>query len=95
VRFAHLCKYNLVSLLSLCALSNYFSQQQFNCQSKVDFYGEQSLSTRRFSLCIPEDLAEWLEKEAARQDRTRNNLVNRILEQYRKKSQTAQFTRKA
>jgi hypothetical protein len=44
---------------------------------------------------MPEDLAEWLEKEAARQDRTRNNLINRILEQYRKKSQTAQFTRKA
>jgi predicted RNase H-like nuclease (RuvC/YqgF family) len=33
---------------------------------------------------MPEDLAEWLEKEAARQDRTRNNLINRIIEQYRK-----------
>jgi hypothetical protein len=78
--------YSLVSSLSLCALSNYLSQQQFNCQNKVDLYGEQALSTRRFSLCIPEDLAEWLEKEASRQDRTRNNLINRILEQYRKRS---------
>jgi hypothetical protein len=87
VRFAHLCKYGIVSFLSLCALLNYFSQQQFNYRIKVDFYGERALSTRRFSLCIPEDLAEWLEKEAARQDRTRNNLINRILEQYRKKTQ--------
>lgn len=47
------------------------------------------VSPRRFSLCIPEDLAEWLEKEAARQDRTRNNLINRILEQYRKKPHSA------
>jgi len=86
VRFAHLLHgHGLVSSRSLCALSNYFSQQQFNCGSKVDFYGERALSNRRFSLCIPEDLAEWLEKEAARQDRTRNNLINRILEQYRKK----------
>lgn len=46
--------------------------------------GEKTLSKRRFSLHVPEDLAEWLEKEATRQDRTRNNLINWILEQYRR-----------
>jgi len=45
-------------------------------------FGEKTLRKRRFSLHVPEDLAEWLEKEAARQDRTRNNLINWILEQY-------------
>jgi len=44
------------------------------------------LDKRHFSLVLPEDLAEWLDKEAAHQGRTRNNLINRILEQYRKKS---------
>ncbi|HKZ93189.1 MAG TPA: ribbon-helix-helix protein, CopG family [Candidatus Bathyarchaeia archaeon] len=47
------------------------------------------MSKRRFSLHIPEDLAEWLEREAARQSRTRNNLISRILQQYRKKPKTA------
>jgi len=42
------------------------------------------LETRRFSLHIPEDLADWLEREAARQGRTRNNLINWILQHYRK-----------
>jgi len=62
-----------------------FHNNSLTVKARVIFYGEQALSTRRFSLCISEDLAEWLEKEAARQDRTRNNLINRILEQYRKK----------
>jgi len=43
------------------------------------------LETRRFSLCIPVDLADWLEREAVRQGRTRNNLIKWILEQYRTK----------
>jgi hypothetical protein len=42
------------------------------------------LRTRRFSIVVPEELAIWLEKEAVRQSRTRNNLVNLILQQYRK-----------
>jgi len=50
---------------------------------------KKTLSKRRFSLHIPEDLAEWLEREAARQSRTRNNLISRILQQYRKKPKTA------
>jgi len=43
------------------------------------------LRTRRFSLHIPEDLADWLEREAARQGLSRNNLIKWILEQYRRK----------
>jgi len=42
------------------------------------------MKTRRFSLHIPEDLADWLEREAARQCRTRNNLIKWVLEQYRR-----------
>lgn len=42
------------------------------------------LRTRRFSIVVPEELAIWLEKEAVRQSRTRNNLVNLILQLYRK-----------
>jgi len=34
---------------------------------------------------MPEDLADWLEREAMRQGRTRNNLIKWILEQYRMK----------
>jgi len=48
------------------------------------------LKTRRFSLHIPEDLADWLEREATRQGRTRNNLIKWILEQYRKKPETVE-----
>jgi len=43
------------------------------------------LSKRHFSLVMPEDLAEWLDREAAKHGRTRNNLINRILQQYRRK----------
>jgi len=71
-----------------------FHNNSLTVKARVIFYGEQALSTRRFSLCIPEDLAEWLEKEAARQDRTRNNLINRILEQYRKKPRISVHDRK-
>jgi len=48
------------------------------------------MKTRRFSLSIPEDLAEWLEREAVRQDRTRNNLIKWILGQYRKNAELAE-----
>jgi len=53
-------------------------------------YGEWALRTRRFSLSIPEDLADWLEREAARQCRTRNNLIKWILEQYRRKPRSVE-----
>jgi len=49
---------------------------------------KRALGKRRFSLNLPEDLAQWLEREAARQGRTRNNLISTILQQYRKKPKT-------
>jgi len=53
---------------------------------------EQTLGNAYFSLIVPEDLAEWLDKEAMRQCRTRNNLINWILQQYRNKPKSFQPT---
>lgn len=45
-----------------------------------------AVKSRRFSLSLPEDLADWLEREAVKQGRTRSNLIRWILEQYRGKA---------
>ncbi len=68
-------------LLSALVHNNCLTIKQWLRQS-----GGQTVDKRHFSLVLPEDLAEWLDREAAHQGRTRNNLINRILEQYRKKS---------
>lgn len=44
------------------------------------------MRTRRFSVYLPQDLADWLEREAVRQGRTRSNLIKWILEQYFRKT---------
>lgn len=48
------------------------------------------MKTRQFSIIVPEDLADWLEREAARQGRTRSNLIKWILEQYRRKAKSVE-----
>jgi metal-responsive CopG/Arc/MetJ family transcriptional regulator len=48
-----------------------------------------AVGRRRFSLSVPEDLADWLEGEAANQGRTRNNLIVWILEQHWKMHRTS------
>jgi len=46
------------------------------------------VKSRRFSLSLPEDLADWLEREAVKQGRTRSNLIRWILEQYQRKAKS-------
>jgi predicted HicB family RNase H-like nuclease len=43
------------------------------------------LKRRNLNISVPEELVEWLDQEAATQGRSRNNLINWILNQHRKK----------
>jgi metal-responsive CopG/Arc/MetJ family transcriptional regulator len=49
-----------------------------------------AVKSHRFSLSLPKDLADWLEREAVKQGRTRSNLIRWILEQYRRKAKSVE-----
>jgi len=62
------------------------NNNRLTLEARMILHGGLTLEKRHFSLVVPEDLAEWLDKEAAKQSRTRNNLINCILQQYCKKT---------
>jgi len=47
-----------------------------------------------FSIALPKDLKEWLENEAIKEKRSRNNLIEWILERYRESCERVDFTEK-
>jgi len=69
-----------------CGVSTVLHNNCLIDKARLILYGDSAVRTRQFSITVPEDLANWLEREAVRQGRTRSNLIKWILEQYRRKS---------